>query len=161
MENALHAILRITGLRVWPMDLMHLRYRLRSGHYYLYDMRDALNTVTGERPYRLKLELVAIAFDRITGRIHQHGHPTRINSWAMGAQRRLRMAGDWEGADRLVVVSGPLPEEEINKCLSVQGYCRWLLLRLTHIPHGKFGAHRSSHRSTWQGQESSQQRRAA
>ena len=73
------------------MDLLHLMYQLRSGHYYLYDMRDAPNAITGERPYRLKTELVAIAFDRITGRVHQHGPPTRIHSWAMGAQRRLRM----------------------------------------------------------------------
>lgn len=142
------------------MDLLHLRYQLRSGHYYLYDMRDAPNAITGERPYRLKTELVAIAFDRITGRVHQHGPPTRINSWAMGAQRRLRMAGDWEGADRLVVVSGPLPEEEINKCLGVPGYCRWLLMRLASMPHGKFNAYRSAS-SSWQRRESSQQRRAA
>lgn len=142
------------------MDLQHLRYRLRSGHYYLYDMRDAPNAITGERPYRLKTELVAIAFDRITGRVHQHGHPTRINSWAMGTQRRLRMAGDWDGADRLVVISGPLPEEEINKCLGVQGYCRWVLMRLASLPHGKFGArHAGSH--GWQRRESGQQRRAA
>lgn len=142
------------------MDLLHLRYQLRSGHYYLYDMRDAPNAITGERPYRLKTELVAIAFDRITGRVHQHGPPTRINSWAMGSQRRLRMAGDWEGADRLVVVSGPLPEEEINKCLGVPGYCRWLLMRLASMPHGKFNAYRSAS-SSWQRRESSQQRRAA
>ena len=143
------------------MDLLHLMYQLRSGHYYLYDMRDAPNAITGERPYRLKTELVAIAFDRITGRVHQHGPPTRIHSWAMGAQRRLRMAGDWEAADRLVVVSGPLPEEEINKCLRVQGYCRWMLMRLASMPHGKLNAHRNAGRSSWQRRESSQQRRAA
>lgn len=143
------------------MDSLHLLYRLKSGHYYLYDMRDAPNAITGERPYRLKTELVAIAFDRVTGRVHQHGHPTRINAWAMGAQRRLRMAGDWEGADRLVVVSGPLPEEEINKCLRVQGYCRWMLMRLSSMPHGKLNAYRSASRSSWQRRESSQQRRAA
>ena len=144
------------------MDLLHLMYQLRSGHYYLYDMRDAPNAITGERPYRMKTELIAIAFDRITGHVHQHGHPTRINAWAMGAQRRLRMAGDWDGADRLVVISGPLPEEELNKCLRVQGYCRWLLQRLPHLPHGKMGAARktSSH-SSWQHRESAQQRRAA
>ena len=129
------------------MDLLHLRYQLRSGHYYLYDMRDAPNAITGERPYRMKTELVAIAFDRITGHVHQHGHPTRINAWAMGAQRRLRMAGDWDGADRLVVISGPLPEEELNKCLRVQGYCRWLLTRLASLPHGKSGARSNTH---WQ-----------
>lgn len=149
------------ALGAWFMDLLHLRYRLRSGYYYLYDMRDALNAITGERPYRLKTELVAIAFDRITGRVHQHGHPTRIHSWAMGAQRRLRIAGDWEGADRLIVVSGPFPEEEINKCLSVQGYCRWMLMRLTSMPHGKLSAHRAGSRSSWQRRESGQQRRAA
>ena len=143
------------------MDLQHLRYQLRSGHYYLYDMRDALNAITGERPYRLKTKLVAIAFDSITGHVHQHGHPTRINSWAMGTQRRLRMAGDWDGADRLVVVSGPLPEEEINKCLSLQGYCRWLLARLASLPHGKFGTQPSANRGHWQRRESTQQRRAA
>ncbi|MBI1624573.1 hypothetical protein HF327_008600 [Comamonas sp. EJ-4] len=143
------------------MDLLHLMYQLRSGHYYLYDMRDAPNAITGERPYRLKTELVAIAFDRITGRVHQHGPPTRIHSWAMGAQRRLRMAGDWEAADRLVVVSGPLPEEEINKCLRVQGYCRWMLMRLASMPHGKLNARRNAGHSSWQRRESSQQRRAA
>lgn len=161
MENVLHAVLRDTGLGAWFMDLLHLRYRLKSGFYYLYDMRDAPNAITGERPYRLKTELVAIAFDRITGCVHQHGHPTRIHSWAMGTQRRLRMAGDWEGANRLVVVSGPLPEEEINKCLSVQGYCRWMLMRLASMPHGKFAAHRAGSRSSWQRRESGQQRRAA
>ena len=143
------------------MDLRHLRYQLRSGHYYLYDMRDAPNAITGERPYRLKSELVAIAFDRVTGRVHQHGHPTRINAWAMGAQRRLRMAGDWDEADRLVVVAGPLPEEELNKCQSVQGYCRWLLARLAHMPHGKMSPRKASTHGHWQHREQAQKRYAA
>ena len=133
------------------MDLQHLRYQLRSGHYYLYDLRDAPNVITGERPYQLRLELVAIAFDRITGRIHQHGHPTRINAWAMGAQRRLRMENDWDAADRIVVISGPLPEAEINKCLRIQGYCRWLLARLASVPHGKLETRSTSqHHHGWQ-----------
>ncbi|QXZ08980.1 hypothetical protein KUF54_13140 [Comamonas sp. Y33R10-2] len=143
------------------MDLLHLKYQLRSGHYYLYDMRDAPNVITGERPYRLKTEMVAIAFDRITGLVHKHGQPTRINSWAMGTQRRLRIAGDWDEADRLVVVSGPLPEDEINKCLRVKGYCRWLLNRLANMPHGKFSAYQNAKRRNWQRHEASQQRQAA
>ena len=51
------------------MDLLHLRYRLKSGFYYLYDMRDAPNAITGERPYRLKTELarrVAVELARRT-----------------------------------------------------------------------------------------------
>ena len=79
----------------------------------------------------------------------------------MGAQRRLRMAGDWDEADRLVVVAGPLPEEELNKCLSVQGYCRWLLARLAHMPHGKMSPRKASTHGHWQHREQAQKRYAA
>jgi hypothetical protein len=37
-----------------------------------------------------------------------------------------------------VVVSGPLPVDEINKCLQISGYCRRLYSRLETLPHGKF-----------------------
>lgn len=77
------------------MDLLHLMYQLRSGHYYLYDMRDAPNAITGERPYRLKTELVAIAFDRITGRVHQHGPPPASihGPWVRSAACAWRATG--------------------------------------------------------------------
>jgi hypothetical protein len=35
------------------------------------------------------------------------------------------------------VVSGPLPVDEINKCLRITGYCRSLYTRLASLPHGK------------------------
>jgi hypothetical protein len=40
-----------------------------------------------------------------------------------------------------VVVSGPLPVEEINKCLRIEGYCRSLYSKLSSLPHGKRIAH--------------------
>lgn len=145
------------------MDSQHLQYRLKAGHYYLYDMRDTPSAVTGERRFRLKTELVALAFDLATGLVCQHGHPTRIHAWALGVRRKLRAAGDWDSADNLIVVSGPLPEDEINKCLRIRGYCRWLLQRLATLPHGKFNAQPHAHASSWKRpyEGASRQRRAA
>ncbi|MCD2512698.1 hypothetical protein [Comamonas endophytica] len=119
---------------------MELQYQLKAGHYYLYDMRDAPSAVTGERRFRLRTETVAIAFDLHTGEVHQHGTPTRILSWALTARRRLRAAGAWDSADDIVVVSGPLPVEEINNCLRIRGYCRRMFQRLSSLPHGKWQA---------------------
>ena len=66
---------------------MDLQYQLKAGSYYLYDLRDKPSAVTGERRFRLKTDLVAIAFDLFTGEVHQHGNPTRIQSWAAHHRR--------------------------------------------------------------------------
>ena len=116
---------------------MDMQYQLRAGSYYLYDMRDTPSAVTGERRFKLKTDTVAIAFDVHTGEVHQHGSPTRIQSWATTTRRRLRAAGAQDMANDIVVVSGPLPVEELNKCLGIHGYCRRLLKRLAPLPHGK------------------------
>ena len=117
---------------------MELRYELKAGSYYLYDMREAPSAVTGERRFKLKTDTVAIAFDLHTGEVHQHGSPARIQSWANHTRRRLRAAGAVAEANDLVVVSGPLPVDELNKCLWIRGYCRGLFRRLASLPHGKF-----------------------
>ena len=117
---------------------MDLQYQLKAGSYYLYDMRETPSAVTGERRFKLKTDTVAIAFDLHTGEVHQHGSPTRIHSWATMTRRRLRAAGAQEVANDLVVFSGPLPVEEINKCLWVRGYVRRMFQRLATLPHGKF-----------------------
>ena len=44
-------------------------------------------------------------------------------------------------ANDIVVVSGPLPVDEINKCLRIDGYCQQLFRRLGTLPHGKHLAH--------------------
>ena len=116
---------------------MDMQYQLKAGSYYLYDMRDTPSAVTGERRFKLKTDTVAIAFDAHTGEVHQHGSPVRIQSWANHTRRRLRAAGDQAVANALVVVSGPLPVDELNKCLWISGYCRRMFKRLATLPHGK------------------------
>ena len=116
---------------------MDLQYQLKAGNYYLYDMRDAPSSVTGERRCKLKTDSVAIAFDQHTGQVHQHGSPARIQSWALHQRRRLRAAGAQDVANDIVVVSGPLPVDELNKCLWIRGYCRRMFTRLATLPHGK------------------------
>jgi hypothetical protein len=61
----------------------------------------------------------------------------RIHSWANNTRRRLRASGSLDHANDIVVVSGPLPVDEINKCLKIDGYCRDMFTRLHELPHGK------------------------
>ncbi len=116
---------------------MTLQYQLKEGNYHLYDTSTPASKVTGEHRLRLKTDTVALAFDRSTGVLHEHGNPARIQNWALGARRRMRAAGSWDSAEDLVVVSGPLPVDEINKCLQIKGYCRGMFNRLATLPHGK------------------------
>lgn len=116
---------------------MALQYQLKEGNYHLYDMSTPASTVTGEHRLRLKTDNVAIAFDVSTGVLHEHGSPLRIHSWATTTRRRLRAAGALDKANDIVVVSGPLPIDEINKCLQITGYCRRMFTRLSTLPHGK------------------------
>ena len=117
---------------------MELQYELREGAYHLYDTSSPPSKVTGQRRLRLRTEDVAIAFDASTGVLHEHGSPARIHSWASNTRRRLRSSGDLARANDIVVVSGPLPVDEINKCLQIKGYCRGMFNRLSTLPHGKF-----------------------
>jgi len=55
--------------------------------------------------------------------------------------RRLRAAGAVDVANGIVVVSGPLPVDELNKCLWISGYCRRMFTRLASLPHGKLQGH--------------------
>lgn len=116
---------------------MTLQYQLKGGNYHLYDLSSPASKVTGEHRLRLSTDTVAIAFDASTGALHEHGNPARIHSWATTARRRLRAAGSLDSANDIVVVSGPLPVDEINKCLRVEGYCRRMFTRLATLPHGK------------------------
>jgi hypothetical protein len=116
---------------------MAMQYQLKEGNYHLYDMSTPASVATGEHRLRLKTDNVAIAFDVRTGELHEHGSPMRIHSWAAGARRKLRAAGALDSANDIVVISGPLPVDEINKCLQISGYCRRLFSRLATVPHGK------------------------
>ncbi len=130
---------------------MTLQYQLKEGNYHLYDLSTPVSKVTGEHRLRLKTDTVAIAFEASTGALREHGSPLRIHSWANNTRRRLRASGALASANDLVVVSGPLPVDEINKCLKINGYCRDLFTRLHDLPHGKRlghaagGCHQTSH----------------
>jgi hypothetical protein len=106
---------------------MDLQYQLKEGNYLLYDLSTPASKLTGEHRLRLKTEAVAIAFDRGTGALYEHGKASRIQSWANNTRQHLRAAGAWDRAEDIVVVSGPLPVDEINKCLAIKGYCRSML----------------------------------
>ena len=123
---------------------MTLQYQLKEGNYHLYDLSTPASKVTGQHRLKLMTDTVAIAFDASTGVLHEHGNPARIHSWATTARRRLRAAGSLDSANDIVVVSGPLPVDEINKCLRVEGYCRRMLTRLATLPHGKRLAHQAA-----------------
>ena len=116
---------------------MTLQYQLKEGNYHLYDLSTPANRFTGEHRLRLKTNTVAIAFEASTGALREHGSPLRIHSWANNTRRRLRASGAVDHANDIVVVSGPLPVDEINKCLEMDGYCRDMFPRLSSLPHGK------------------------
>lgn len=116
---------------------MALQYQLKEGSYHLYDLSTPASKLTGEHRLRLKTDTIAIAFDASTGVLHEHGTPVRIRSWASNTRRRLRASGALESANDIVVVEGPLPVDEINKCLLIKGYCGHMLKRLSTLPHGK------------------------
>jgi hypothetical protein len=123
---------------------MTLQYQLKEGHYHLYDLSTPRSAVTGQHRLRLKTDTVAIAFEASTGALREHGSPWRIHSWANNTRRRLRAKGALHLANDLVVVSGPLPVDEINKCLRIDGYCRHLYERLPTLPHGKHASNQSA-----------------
>lgn len=116
---------------------MDLQYQLKAGSYFLYDLSEAPSQITGERRYKLQTSTVAVAFNRRTGQIHEHGAPARIRSWAAHTLRRLRAAGADDEANDLVVVDGPWPVDELNKCLWSSIYCRRIFQRIGSLPHGK------------------------
>lgn len=116
---------------------MTLRYQLKEGNYHLYDLSTPASRITGEHRLRLRTDSIAIAFEASTGALREHGSPLRIHSWANNTRRRLRASGALDKANDIVVVSGPLPVDEINKCLEINGYCRDMFTRLNSLPHGK------------------------
>jgi hypothetical protein len=116
---------------------MAMQYQLKEGNYHLYDLSTPQSKLTGEHRLRLKTDNVALAFNAVTGELHEHGSPTRIHLWASGTRRRLRAAGSVDKANQIVVVSGPLPVDEVNKCLQIKGYCRSMFGQLANMPHGK------------------------
>lgn len=103
---------------------MNLAYEMRHGSYYLVDFDEKPSLLTGEREIHLMTDEVAICFDRDCGTLLKHGSPATIEAWCVEKSKKYRDAGLHDVADSMIVLSGAFPVEEINKCLSITGYCK-------------------------------------
>lgn len=109
---------------------MDLQYVVEHGSYVLYDMSEPPSCLTGRREIHLQCDEPALAFDSESGTLHKHGDVAQVTAWTERARAKFRDAGFPEMADGLVVLSGKLPLEDLNKCLSHTGYCKVLLERM-------------------------------
>jgi hypothetical protein len=90
-------------------------YTLNCGQYVL--------TIDGV-PQTAPADTIAIGFDKEDGTLHKHGTPHMVSQWSVTTTGKLGTVGLHELADNLVVVDGRFPLEEVNKCLSISGYCK-------------------------------------
>ena len=98
-------------------------YRMEGTEYALVDEHDRIHWA-GEN--------IAVAFtycpeDRdISGTLHKHGSPEDVSAWAIKARRALTDAGSPDMAKEIVVVSGRIPLDELNRMISTSSYVdRW------------------------------------
>lgn len=109
---------------------MSLSYELRHGSYYLVDLDEVPNRLTGERTIHLMTDEVAIAFDRDSGTLLKHGSPKQVDAWVSKNQAAYRASGFEEQANAMVVISGAFPVEELNACLGNISYVQVLFDKL-------------------------------
>ncbi|QMI49740.1 hypothetical protein [Burkholderia sp. MBR-1] len=105
-------------------------YVLHHGSYYLYDMEQRPNPLTGERTIITMTDEIAIAFDLKNGIMHKHGRPEVVHAWTTAARRKLTEAGHSDLAKDITVIIGKFPVAEINMCLSTTGYVLQLYEKL-------------------------------
>lgn len=114
-----------------------LHYRMEGNEYALVDENDNIHWAGEE---------IAIGFsyepdEEIPGTLHKHGSPESVNKWAEITRKKFIesdqiAAPEWyirhglpfyeglgqEMADNIVVVSGKMPIEELNKMIEISGY---------------------------------------
>ncbi len=100
-------------------------YRRNGPHYALTDNGEFIGPPLTE---------IAIAFSRSDGTLHKHGGVTMVENWATEARQKLRSGDLSDWADDLIVLSGPLDIDEINKCISTTGYCKRYYERVLATP---------------------------
>ncbi len=88
------------------------------------------DTETSAQHEILRCKSLAIGFDRVSGTLHKHGERSWVERWIADARQKFRDAGFSDMANDLVVLSGDLPLEEVNKCLAISGYCGRMLEKL-------------------------------
>ncbi len=108
-------------------ELMYVR---EGDEYVLLEVEAESTPPSGAGQEILRCKSLAIGFDRVSGTLHKHGEHERVESWVSNARKKFRDAGFPEMADALVVLSGDLPLDEVNKCLAITGYCARMFEKL-------------------------------
>lgn len=74
----------------------------------------------------------AILFDRDSGTLHKHGDYKIIRKIAAEMRAKYARVGAHDMAKDLVIfASRTFPIDELNKCLSVSGYCKLMFERIS------------------------------
>ena len=95
------------------------KYRMEGTEYALVDEHDQIHWAGEE---------IAIAFTfspdepGMEGILHKHGSPDKVNAWAEKIRKKFINAGHLDMADEIVVVTGKIPVEELNKMIDISGY---------------------------------------
>lgn len=96
-----------------------LHYRMEGTEYALVDEDDCIHWAGEE---------VAVAFtyclddQGMEGILHKQGNPEKVNDWAEKTRKKLADAGHLDMANEIVVVSGRIPLEDLNKMIEISGY---------------------------------------
>lgn len=79
-----------------------------------------------DKPIGPPLVEVAICFDKELGVLHKHGAQESVQRWRDKTAEKLKTSGTVgeEMARDLVVLTGPIPVQELNKMLAISGYCQ-------------------------------------
>lgn len=112
-----------------------IHYEYDDGWYFLLDeTRQCLWSVN---------EGIAVGFSYdpedkpIPGTLHKHGSPKAVNQWAALQRKLLSAAGLQDMAKAIIVVSGEIPVEELNKIISISGYVGIWYKRMQEEQHGE------------------------
>ncbi|KKM89180.1 hypothetical protein LCGC14_1251180 [marine sediment metagenome] len=95
------------------------RYRMEGTEYALVDEHDQIHWAGEE---------IAVAFtycldeQGMEGTLHKHGSPEKANAWAEKTRKKFVDAGHLDMANEIVVVSGKISLEDLNKIIEISGY---------------------------------------
>lgn len=101
--------------------MMTIEYRLLARQYVLH---------TDGKPTGRPTAQLSLAFNRNDGTLYKHGEPAMVQTWGVLALKKLVGVGRSAEADDLVVVTGQLPLDEVNRCLDEGNYCAEFYARL-------------------------------
>lgn len=97
--------------------------RTKDGAYVLRDERGKMLIST---------TYPAVLFDRDTGLLHKHGDFARLRKIAAEMRSKYARVGARELAVNLTIyASATFDIEELNRCLSIDGYCKSMHERLS------------------------------